>query len=70
MGVEVLGEEGGFGSGGEGFLFPGFAGGLEGAEFGGFALAAAGEAVFLKLEIALTRVRGDSALRRRWFPVY
>ena len=48
----MAGEEGGFGGDSEGFLFPGFARGLEGAEFGGFALAAAGEAVFLKLEVA------------------
>ncbi len=58
------------GADGEGLLFPGLAGGLEGVEFSSLALVAAGEAAFLKLEIALTRVRGDSALRRRWFPVY
>ena len=48
----MLAEEGGFSAGGEGFLFFGFAGGLQGVEFGGFALAAAGETVFLKREIA------------------
>ncbi len=48
----VLSQKSGFGSFGEGFLFVSAAGGLEASEFGGFAFAAAGKAVFLKLEVA------------------
>jgi hypothetical protein len=48
----MQGEESGFGAGGKGFLFVGFTGDLEATEFRSFALAAAGEAVFLKLQVA------------------
>ena len=48
----VLGEERGFGGFGEGVFFLGAAGGLAAFEFGGFAFAAAGEAIFLEIQIA------------------
>ena len=48
----MRGEKYGFGGLGEFVLFVGLAGGLETLELGGFAFAAAGEAVFLELEVA------------------
>ena len=48
----MTGEKNGFGGLGQGFGFVCFASGLEAEEFGHFALAAAGKAMFLQVEVA------------------